>query len=475
MGNRTARIQNRNNNNQIQANPLVLQNNTQDPFVAALQASIAEAPLPLGWEESVTSKGVTYFIDHVNGVTTYQDPRLSSIVANTPNKKKKKKKEKLPKYKRDLYSKLQILLFKIHQRQNDDGSIQIPVSRENLLQDSFRFISSLDSLTLTRRLFIKFEGEEGLDYGGMSREWFLSLSEAIFDPELNLFRKCASNHYVIHRYSSANEEHLEYFRFVGIILGMAVYHAKLFCAPFAVPFFKKLLDRPIELSDLQYEDPAIFKSAKKIRDSEDISAWALDFSITDRDSEGKTIGVNLKPEEPDLILTNENKQEYLDLLLKYYFHSTDAQINALKEGFYQFVPLEYLKEFEPEELEQLLAGSRDIDINDLKNNTDYGEGFSDSNPVIKLFWEVMMTLSQEELRSFLQFTTGSNKVPIGGFSHLYGSNGPQKFTIIPKKVAGLPTAHSCFNRLDLPSYTEKDKLKKDLLYAITETHGFGLE
>jgi len=88
----------------------------------------------------------------------------------------------------------------------------------------------------------------------------------------------------------------------------------------------------------------------------------------------------------------------------------------------------------------------------------------------------MLTLSQEELRSFLQFTTGSNKVPVGGFSHLYGSNGPQKFTIVPKKIPGLPTAHSCFNRLDLPSYyTDKEKLKKDLLFATTETHCFGLE
>jgi hypothetical protein len=87
----------------------------------------------------------------------------------------------------------------------------------------------------------------------------------------------------------------------------------------------------------------------------------------------------------------------------------------------------------------------------------------------------MSSLSQDELRSFLQFTTGSNKVPIGGFAHLYGSNGPQKFTIVPKKTHGLPTAHSCFNRLDLPNIADKEKFKKDLLYAINETQGFGLE
>jgi len=333
----------------------------------------------------------------------------------------------------------------------------------------------LDSLTLTRRMFIKFDGEEGLDYGGMSREWFLSLSEAIFSPHLHLFRKCGNAHYTINRHSSLNGEHLEYFRFIGLILGMAIYHSKLFCAYFALPFFKQLLDRPIDFTDFQYEDLSLYKSLKRIKEAEDITGWDLDFSITDKDCDGNSISVNLKPETPDLILTNENRNEYLDLLLKYYFYSTESQMNAIKEGLYQFVPLDYLKEFEPEELEQLLAGNKDIDINDLKLNTEYGEGYSESQPVIKLFWEVMSSLSQEELRFFLQFTTGSNKVPIGGFSHLYGSNGPQKFTIVQKKVAGLPTAHSCFNRLDLPSIADKDKFKKDLLYAITETHGFGLE
>jgi len=469
MGNRSNRTARNNNTN------LVLQQ-TQDPYLVALQASIAEAPLPLGWEESVTTKGVTYFIDHVNAITTYQDPRLT-LPANLNSKnKKKKKKEKLPKYKRDFYSKLQNLLVKIHQRLNDEGSIQIPVSRQNLLQDSFQFISGLDSMTLTRRLFIKFEGEEGLDFGGMSREWFLSLSEAIFSPDLKLFRKCVTGYYIIDRYSSEKENYLEYFRFIGTVLGMAVYHAKLFYAHFALPFFKLLLDRPLDLSDLQYDDPAIFKSAKKIRDTtEDISAWGLDFSITDKDNQGNTSTVNLKPDDPDLILTEENKQEYIGLLMKYYLYSTESQMNAIKDGFNQFVPLEYLKEFEPEELEQLLAGNKDIDIQDLKLNTEYGEGYTESHAVIKLFWEVMFTLSQDELRSVIQFTTGSNKVPVGGFSHLYGSNGPQKFTIVPKKSPGLPTAHSCFNRLDLPSYTDKEKLKKDLLFATTETHGFGLE
>jgi len=111
----------------------------------------------------------------------------------------------------------------------------------------------------------------------------------------------------------------------------------------------------------------------------------------------------------------------------------------------------------------------------LKANTEYCDGLSDSSPVIKLFWEVYSTLHDDEVVKFLQFTTGTTKVPVGGVAHIYGSNGPQKLQISPKKVAGLPTAHSCFNRLELPNYTDKDKLKKELLLAISETAGFGLE
>jgi len=117
-----------------------------------------------------------------------------------------------------------------------------------------------------------------------------------------------------------------------------------------------------------------------------------------------------------------------------------------------------------------------IDVLDLKNNTEYGgEGIGENSPTIKLFWDVLIAFTQEDLRSFLHFTTGTTKVPVGGFAHLYGSNGPQKFTIQLKKLNGFPTAHSCFNRLELPPYTDKEKLKKELLYAIKETQGFGLE
>ena len=152
-------------------------------------------------------------------------------------------------------------------------------------------------------------------------------------------------------------------------------------------------------------------------------------------------------------------------------------MNAIKLGFKQFVPSELLSElFEPEELSLLIGGVQEIDVRDWEANTDYQGGLFESTPVVQWFWEVVRGMSQDELKDLLHFVTGTQKVPVGGFAHLHGSNGPQKFTINKStKTAGLPAAHSCFNRLDLPEYKDKDELKKNILLAISETEGFDIE
>jgi E3 ubiquitin-protein ligase NEDD4 len=171
-------------------------------------------------------------------------------------------------------------------------------------------------------------------------------------------------------------------------------------------------------------------------------------------------------------------------------------VNSIRSGFSQFVPPELIDDvFEPEELALLLGGLSEIDVTDLESNAEY-QGYTESNQVVLWFWEIVKAMSSEELKSLLQFVTGTYKVPVGGFAHLYGSNGPTKFTINkPKKSHGLPAAHSwyayfcqifksrpqltkaccSFNRLDLPEYVDKDQLKKNLLLAIKETQGFDIE
>ncbi len=73
-----------------------------------------------------------------------------------------------------------------------------------------------------------------------------------------------------------------------------------------------------------------------------------------------------------------------------------------------------LKIFTSDELELLLNGQPFIDVSDWKSNTIY-KGYSESSQVVLNFWDRMLNLQQQDLMRFLQFCTGSSRVPIGGF------------------------------------------------------------
>eukprot|EP01127_Copromyxa_protea_P005702 TRINITY_DN15568_c0_g1_i1.p1 TRINITY_DN15568_c0_g1~~TRINITY_DN15568_c0_g1_i1.p1 ORF type:complete len:478 (-),score=49.27 TRINITY_DN15568_c0_g1_i1:63-1355(-) len=430
---------------------------------------MADAPLPIGWDME-TTKGTTYFINHLDQSTTFHDPRLIGIAKPS----RKKPKVTPPKYQRDLYGKVQCLLANLHLCQEDQGELQIVVSRDTLLEDSFNLISNLDGVTLTRRLFIKFNGEEGLDYGGMSREWFLSLSREITKAERLFFsldkKGCSYN---IHRKAPKLKNFESYFYFIGQLIGMACYHAKLLEAHFSPIIWRCLLGETPNLSHLAYIDPEMHTGLEAVRDAEDVDDWDLTFAVTEERGKKKK-DIELKKNGLSIPVTNQNKNEYINLVVDHYIGHMIKPLESMKEGMNMVVPSHLLEEFTAEEFEQIVCGSQTIDISDLRANTDYTD-IEESSATIKWFWEILGTMSEPNLHQFLHFVTGSTKVPVGGFKHLCGSKGPLKFNIQLKKTSGLPTAHSCFNRLELAVYNNKDKLKSDLLYAITETTGFGLQ
>jgi hypothetical protein len=118
----------------------------------------------------------------------------------------------------------------------------------------------------------------------------------------------------------------------------------------------------------------------------------------------------------------------------------------------------------------------DIDVDDWRNNTVYDGGYTSGSVQIQWFWRVVRSFDMEERAKLLQFTTGTSKVPLEGFAQLQGSNGVQKFQIHKDfgSVDRLPSAHTCFNQLDLPLYESYEQLRKNLLIAISEcSTGFG--
>ena len=117
------------------------------------------------------------------------------------------------------------------------------------------------------------------------------------------------------------------------------------------------------------------------------------------------------------------------------------------------VPPELISLFNEKELELLISGLPDIDLDDLQANTEY-TNWRASDRNIEWFWTVLREFTKEEKANFLQFVSGTSKVPIGGFAQLQGMRGVQRFNI-HRAYGGqglLPAAHTCFNQLDLPEY-----------------------
>merc|ERR1712096_166134 len=150
--------------------------------------------------------------------------------------------------------------------------------------------------------------------------------------------------------------------------------------------------------------------------------------------------------------------------------------SAFLKGFYQVIPFKLISMFDEQELELLISGLPTIDVADMKANTAYTR-YTTSSKQIQWFWRALKSFDEATKAKFLQFATGTSKVPIGGFSRLEGMTGVQLFQISMdnRSTDRLPCAHTCFNQLDLPVYENYDKLREKLLQAINEcTVGFGL-
>ncbi|CAF4576230.1 unnamed protein product, partial [Rotaria sp. Silwood2] len=182
----------------------------------------------------------------------------------------------------------------------------------------------------------------------------------------------------------------------------------------------------------------------------------------------------LKPGGQHIQVNEQNKQEYIELVINYRFVQRIAlQMNALKQGFQDILPLETIKIFDEKEVELLISGLGDINVNDWRMHTMYKGGYTPDNPVIQNFWKAIGSLKPEERTRLLQFVTGTSRLPMNGFRELWGSTGPQLFTIEKwGDQTKLPRAHTCFNRLDLPPYEHYSDLRQKLIQAMEMSEAF---
>ena len=212
----------------------------------------------------------------------------------------------------------------------------------------------------------------------------------------------------------------------------------------------------------------------------------IDF-VTTEEGSGEMVAIDLKPGAAGIAVTEENKEEYVNLMVEYRISkSVKDQFDALMSGFSELIPQDLINVFDERELEWLIGGISEIDVYAFSflfslsplgmlrfhGRDDWAKftkcrGYEANDEVIQWFWKCVRSWPPERQSRLLQFVTGSTRIPVFGFKDLQGPDGPRRFTI---EKAGdpdeLPKRYTPFNRIDLPPYKDYASLEYKLTFAV---------
>ena len=360
-----------------------------------------------------------------------------------------------------------------------EGPNFININRDKLIESS---IEELSKVNLYREIKVKFKGEEEGDAGGIMREWLTSIFKEFQKPENKLFTKADTKDYSIKVYNDKNfsKNKLKIFEFIGKIFVLALLNDLTINSCFNIYIYKIILDEPVELEDLIFIDSEIYHSIQKLQKLENFSNLELYFAENEKDEKGNVNSINFILDGANIPVTKENMSYYFQKKIEYIMNKDRPYINHIKKSIFSYIPETLIKIFTANELELMLNGTPFIDVSDWIENTEY-EGYSPSDEIIINFWDIVRELPQEKLSRLLQFSTGSTRVPVGGFKSLQSNRG----NIAPFSIYRLEyekgkrnyiKARTCFNRINLPNFPDKEKLLEGINFVIdNEILGFGIE
>ncbi|KAJ3175238.1 hypothetical protein HDU87_006320 [Geranomyces variabilis] len=315
-------------------------------------------------------------------------------------------------------------------------------------------------------------GEEGMDQGGVQKEFFQVIMNMLLDPSYGMFTYDEDT-----RYSWINGASLESeqeFELVGSIVGLALYNGVILDVHFPRVMYKRLLDEAPNLEDIKEGWPALGKGLQQLLDWTDgdvgdvfVRTFEISYEVY-----GIVKNFPLVDGGEDLIVTNQDREKYVDLYIHHFVvESTRRQFTAFRRGFHKICGGRALKMCRPSELELLLCGvaTDDLDFCELEAGAGYDDGYEPGHPVIVWFWHIVHSMDVDHKKKLLNFVTASDRVPLnglGGLTFVVQRNGPD--------TNRLPTSLTCFGRLLLPEYATKEKLEDRLITAIENAKGFGL-
>ncbi|CAB3998537.1 ubiquitin- ligase E3C isoform X2 [Paramuricea clavata] len=357
-------------------------------------------------------------------------------------------------------------------------SIEVRIRRSSLYQDAFDELSGDQDLKQKIHVqLINIQGleEAGVDGGGLFREFLNECLKAGFDQNIGFFS--STNNELLYPNPQAHlveRNVFKHYYFLGKMLGKAIYENMLVELPFASFFLCKLLspsNADVDINHLESLDPEMYRNLLYLKDCPDVEDLALNFTVVNNNL-GESEVVELKPGGRDIVVTNQNRIEYIHLMADYRLNKQiRPHCNAFRSGLSSVIDISWLRMFDPNELQMLISGAQvPIDIEDLKNHASYSGDFNEQHPCVQNFWSVVLSFNDDQRRQLLKFVTSCSRPPLLGFKDLY-----PPFTIHNAGAEDrLPSASTCVNLLKLPAYPDRETMRQRLLYSIESGAGFEL-
>lgn len=372
--------------------------------------------------------------------------------------------------------------------------MSITVSRENLLSDAFDVLWRREERELMRPLKVTLgedHGEAGVDMGGVQQEFFrIAMTEAI-NPDYGVFTIDGTTKMTW--FQPGSPEPLWKFELIGTIMSLAVYNGMTLPITFPKAFYRKLQGESItELHHISDGWPELAKGLTDLLEwdeskgaVEDIFCRTYEFSqfqfgkavsreMGTSNQWPKFSDVNLGEDLEDFseteapLVTNENRNSYVSDYINWLTNiSIQPQFEAFKKGFFACLDPRSLSLFDADTLQSLVEGVQEIDILEMQRGTQY-IGYEPGDRVIQNFWSVVKEYDLEKKKKLLEFTTASDRVPMGGMRNFH-----LRIMRNGSTDEHLPSSYTCFQNLLLPNYSSREILKERFDIALEHAKGFG--
>lgn len=318
-------------------------------------------------------------------------------------------------------------------------------------------------------------GERAHDAGGPYRESWSMYSADLQSPSLPLLIRTPNARHNAGQGrekwtlnpGSTSSTHEQMYIFLGKLMGMAIRTEEYLALNLPSMVWKLLVNDTVNREDLEGVDAMLCQSMDKLRNihlegiTEDLFEDVFMETFTTLSTDDRVI--ELVADGANKPVTFANRYEYATLVEQYRMREIDQHVAWVRQGLATIIPQRLLSLFTWDELETMVCGKPDIDVELLRSTTEYS-GCRHDDQHVQYFWQALREFTPEERSMLIRFTWGRSRLPLNAASF------PQRFKLqnYNRHPADnyLPISHTCFFSLELPAYSSLEVMKEKLRYAI---------